>query len=204
MKRVILIGAGGYFSAVVDSIKTSTEYEIVGVTDPVVKGLQSGVKVIGDDSVLEKVYNDGVKYAFVTVGGVGDYTLRNRLINLACDIGFSFVNVIDKTASIAENVTLGQMVYVGKNAAINPGVTVGDFSIINTAAVVEHGCKIGSYCHIAPAAALAGDITIENHVHIGINATLLQGISIGEGSIVGAGSTVLHNVLPGKKVYGVV
>lgn len=204
MKKIVLIGAGGYFSAVVDSIKTSTNYDVVGVTDPMCKGLQSGIKVLGDDSVLEELYNEGVKYAFVTVGGVGDYTLRNKLIDMVRHIGFSFVNVIDKTAVIAENVNLGEMVYIGKNAVINPNVSIGDFSIINTSAVVEHGCKIGSYCHVAPAAALAGDIVVEDYVHIGINATLIQGIRIGCGSIIGAGSTVIHNVMPGKKVYGVV
>ena len=204
MEKVVLIGAGGYFSAVVDSIKTSTNYEIVGVTDPICKETNNGVKVLGDDTVLEKVFDLGVKNAFVTVGGVGDYTLRNKLIGMVEKIGFSFVSIIDKTAVIADGVKIGKMVYVGKNVTINPNVTIGDYSIINTAAVVEHGCKIGKYCHIAPASAIAGDVKIADNVHIGINSTIIQGISIGEKSIVGAGSTVIHDVLPNKIVYGIV
>lgn len=206
--KIVFIGAGGYFRGVIDSFFTSyrDKYNVVGITDPSVdKGtLIENIPVLGDDSILQQLYDSGVRYAHITVGSVGDCTLRKKLIKRAKDIGFELISIVDSSAIIAKGVKLGEMVYVGKGAIINNNVNIGDFCIMNTGCIIEHGCRIGDFVHIAPGAVLVGDISVGNNSHIGLNASLLQGIKVGKNVIVGAGSTVLRNIEDGETVVGVV
>ena len=202
--KVVLIGAGGYCSGVIDSIETSSDYEIYGITDPNVKGSFCGYPILGDDSVLTDVFNNGVRKAHITVGSVGRPDLRKKLVKMAERIGFELVSIIDITATVSASAKLGKMIYVAKKAIVNSLAEVGDYCIINTASVVEHGCRISNWVHIAPGATLAADIVVGESSHVGLNASILQGITIGRDVIVGAGSTVIRNVSDNKTVYGVV
>lgn len=204
--KVVLVGAGGFCSGVIDSIQKANEFEIVGITEPnkTAGELVCGVKVIGSDSKLKEIFESGTTKAFVTIGSIGNYSLRKRLIEYVKSIGFELISVVDPSSQVSSFVELGEMVYVGKNAVINSDVKIGNYAIINTSSVVEHGCSLGDYVHVAPASSLAGDIDIGPGTHVGINATIIQGLTIGKDCMIGAGSTVLGNVENDATVYGIV
>lgn len=206
MKKVVLIGGGGYCSGVIDSLNKMGGYQIVGITDPIKeKGtLFCNVPVLGDDSCLNDIFQSGACFAHITVGAIGDNTLREKLIKIALDIGFTLISIIDPSAKVSEFVKLGEMIYIGKNAVINSDVEIGNYCIVNTSSVVEHGCRLGDFVHAAPSSAMAGDVRIGDNTHIGINATIIQGIRIGNYCMIGAGSTILRDISSSEKVYGVV
>lgn len=204
MKKVVLIGAGGYCSGVIDSLKKMNQYEIAGITDPVKKGTLCGAQILGTDDELERLYCEGIQYAHVTVGSIGDPSLRRKLVKKAKTIGFELISIIDPTSIISEFTTLGEMIYVAKNAVINSNVSIGNYCMINTGCIVEHGCILEDFVHIAPGAVVAGDVHIGENSHVGLNASILQGIHINPNVIIGAGSVVLGDVLSEKTVYGVV
>ena len=203
-EKIVLIGSGGYCSGIIDSIERGNLFSIYGITDPAVRGTFCGYPVLGDDSVLQSVFDSGIKKAFVTIGSVGVPALRKKMVRMAKEIGFELVSVIDPSASVATRANLGEMIYVGKQAVINSFVDIGDFCIINTGSIVEHGSNISDWVHIAPGAVVAGDVVVGDSSHIGLNATVLQGVTIGHDVVVGAGSTVIRNVSDNKTVYGVV
>ena len=203
-EQIVLIGAGGYCSGIIDSIETSNQYDIYGITDPVVTGTFCGYPILGNDSVLKDVFDSGIRKAHITVGSVASPSLRKKLIKMAEEIGFELVTIIDKTAVLASRIKLGKMAFIAKRAIINSLATIGDYCIINTAAVIEHGCKIDNWVHIAPGAVLAADISVGHSSHIGLNASIKQGVTIGSNVIVGAGSVVIRDVPNNKIVYGVV
>lgn len=204
MEKIVLVGAGGYCSAVIDSILNEGKYEIAGITDPVKKKSWYGFPVLGTDDILSQLYENGIRKAHITVGSIAKPNKRKELANLLENIGFELVTVIDPSAQIARGVELGKMVYVGKRAIINAMVNIGDYCMINTGAIVEHGCKIENWVHLAPGSTLAADITIGDSSHIGVGATVLQGLTIGHDTVVGAGSVVIRDVASNKTVYGVV
>lgn len=204
MEKIILLGAGGYCSGVLDSLKKMHMYQVVGITDPISQGNVHGIPIVGNDEILQNIYASGVHNAHITVGTVGNPKVRQKLVKLAQNIGFNLVSIIDPTAILSEYVNYGEMVYIGKKAIINSDVFIGDYCMINTASIVEHGCRLGNFVHIAPGAVIAGDVIIGNNTHIGLNSSILQGIKIEENVIVGAGSTVIRNVTKNKTVYGIV
>lgn len=204
MKKIVLVGAGGHALSVIDSIQSNREYEIVGITDLgyVVGEKILGYEVIGNDAILKSVFDSGVKYAFVTVGSIGNTSLRKELFCILKDIGFIIPAIVNTSSNIGSDVWLGEGVYVGKNTVVSLKSTIGDMAIINTGSIIEHGCCIDEFTHIGPGAVICGDVKIGARTHVGANATVIQGVNIGDNSIIGAGSVVVHDV-PSKVIaYG--
>lgn len=204
MEDIILIGGGGHCRSVLDSIRSGGLYNAVGIVDFKDKkgSLMDGLEVIGSDEDLEKLYEGGIKYAFITLGSVGSPQKRRGLYKLVKNIGYAIPAVIDKSAILADSVSIGEGSYIGKGAILNSNVTVGDMAIINTGAVIDHDCSIGDFAHIATGASMSGGVTIESDVHIGTGASVIQEIKIGEGSLIGAGAVVVRSIGKRKKAYG--
>lgn len=204
MQDIILIGGGGHCKSVIDSISKTKEYNILGILDlPDKVGEEIlGIKIIGTDDQLEYYYKKGVRHAFLTIGSIGDSTLRKRLYFVASDIGYFFPNIIDKTAIISEKIQIGHGNFISKGAIINSDTVIGYNCIINTGAVIEHDCYIGDFCHIGPGSTLSGNVKIGCNTHIGANTTIIQNINVGENTIVGAGSVVVKDIDSNKKAYG--
>ena len=204
MNKIVLVGAGGHALSVIDSIQSNGEYEIVGITDAgaVVGEKVLDYEVIGNDAILNSVFDSGVKYAFVTVGSIENTSLRKKLFCMLKDIGFIIPAIVDTSSNIGSDVWLGEGAYVGKNTVVNTKSIIGDMAIINTGAIIEHCCSIDEFTHIGPGAVICGDVKIGARTHVGANATVIQGVIIGDNSMIGAGSIVVKNV-PSKVIaYG--
>jgi len=203
-KKIILIGGGGHCKSVSDSINQENEYEIVGITDIKTKiGKKiNGVNIIGTDKVLEEIYKSGIKKAVISLGSIGDVSLRTKLYLFAKKIGFSFPIIIDKTAILAENIEIGEGVFIGKGVIINTGTRIGRGAIINTGSIIEHDCEIGDFVHIAPGCVLSGTVKIGNYTHVGTNSTVIQNTIIGENTVIGSGSNVIISIGSNTVAYG--
>ena len=205
-KKIVLIGGGGHCKSVLDTLLRNKEYDEIIITDyDITAGTKiCGCEVIGNDDLLPKLLENGFLDAFITVGSIKSTALRRRLFNLACQIGFNIVNIIDRSAVISEYSKFGKGVFVGKYSVINADAQIGNCAIINTGAIVEHECSIGDFAHVSVGSKLCGNVTIENDSFIGAGSTVIQGITVGKDSIIGAGSIVIKNVEEGSVRYGVV
>lgn len=194
MEDIVLLGFGGHAKSVVDTIEKQKQYHIVGFTDKSKDKIYKGYRVIGDDDDLEKIFQSGVKNAFVTIGYLGDSDIRKQLYYRLRDIGYQVPAIIDDTAAIAEDAVIGEGTYVGKNAVINSDAAVGNMCIINTGAIVEHDCNVGDFSHIAVGAVICGMSKVGTETLVGANATILQCVEVGNKVKVGAGTVVLEKV----------
>lgn len=201
-----MLGAGGHCLSVLDSLLSSYDYQEIGIIDKdnLKQGITQilGVPILGSDEDLEQLYKEGYRAAFVTVGGVGDISIRERLFNRLKVLGFQLPNIIDKTSVVSSFASLGEGVYVGKRAVINASAVIGSMAIINTSSIVEHECRVGDYVHIAPGSVVCGNVCIEQGAHIGAGSVIRQGIHIGEMALVGCGSAVVGDIPAHKIAYG--
>lgn len=206
MQNILLIGFGGHCKSIIDSIENSGIYKIYGIIDIKDKIGQSykGYKVIGTDYDLEYFYNKGLKNIFICIGYMGNSNIRNILYKKIKKIGFNIPNIIDKTAILANNVELGEGIFIGKRAVLNADVKIDNMAIINTGAIIEHESYVGEFSHISIGAILCGNVNVKENVFIGANSTVIHSVDINKNSIIGAGSTVIKNVLENSKCYGVV
>lgn len=203
-KRILLIGGGGHCKSVLDSLLELNEYSEIGIVDKKENLGKSvmGVPVVGCDDNLPALFRDGYRYAFVTVGSIGNPTLRIKLFNLLSEIGYEIPVIIDGSAKVSKHAKIEQGAFVGKQSIINAGALIQKGAIINSGSIVEHDCQIGAFSHIAPGAVLGGEVVVGEHSHIGLNATVKQQIHIGSNSIIGMGSVVLQNIDSKTMAYG--
>lgn len=205
-KNLVLLGGGGHCKSVLDTLLKTNEYSEIVITDPHISiGSEiMGCKVVGDDRMLPQLYENGFTHAFITTGSIGYSNPRAKLVHMAEAIGFDFPIVIDPSAVIADEVTIGSGTYVGKNAIINSEAKIGNHCIINTGAIIEHESEIGDFCHISTGSILCGGVTVGKDSFIGAGTTVIQCVTIGSNAVVGAGSTVLSDVEDHVRTYGVV
>lgn len=203
MKKIVLIGAGGHCKVIIDIIKSMGEYEIVGITDKRSNASVLGIPIIGNDSALSEIYNDGVKCAFVCIGALNNINNRNIIYNKLKDTGFVIPVLVHKTAIISEfsHVDKGTCVMAG--AIINAGATIGENCIINTGSVIEHDCKIENNTHISPNVSIGGGVSIGFNCHIGIGSSVIHQKTIGNNVTIGAGSVVIENIADNLLAVGV-
>lgn len=194
--EIVLVGGGGHAKVVIDAIKSTGKFSIYGITDSLLpKGTSVlDVKVIGRDTELPKVFKKGVKYAFISVGSIGDCTVRKRIADNLEKIGFRLPVIVHPKAVVAEDVKLGGGTFVAAGAVINPGTKIGKNAIINTSSSIDHDCEIGDFVHIAPGVTLSGGVKIKDGAHIGTGASIIQKITVGEKVLVKAGDVIKRDV----------
>lgn len=202
-RKILLLGAGGHCMSVLDSLMALDQYTDIAIIDKSNNTSNIlGVPVIGVDDDLERLYEEGYTDAFITVGSLGDTSIRRKLYNKIKDIGFNIPNIIDNSSIVSKFVSIGEGNYIGKNAVINVGASIGNCTLINTSSTIEHECTINDFVHISPGSVLCGNVIIEADTHIGAACVIRQGLSIGYNTIIGLGSVVVSNINSNTMAYG--
>lgn len=195
-EKVLILGAGGHAKVVIDTIEQD-KFEIIGLIDSNEKHLHEnvhGIEIIGCDKNLNHFYPQKAGCAFVAIGHMGQYQVRNKIFTILENIGYKLINVIHFSSIIAPSVQLGKGNLILPQTVLNAEVIVGNNNIINTGTIVEHEVSIGNGVHLAPGSTICGGGTISDNVFVGAGSVIIQGISIGKNSIIGAGSVVLSDI----------
>ncbi len=198
MDKLILIGAGGYAKAVLDSYDFYN-YEMSGFLDEF-KQLDRhlGYPVLGKS--LDDIKDaDSYKY-FVSIG---NNIQRKIWYDRLTERGLKIINVIDHSAIVSKNAVVGNGCYIGKLAIINSHAEIRDNCIVNTKALVEHGCLVESHANISTNSILNGDVHVGIGSYIGSSSVVNGQLSIGNWAVVGSGAVVTHEVTSGDVVVGI-
>ena len=199
--KILLIGGGGHCRSVIDTIVSAGQYREIGIVDEKTDNTL-GFPVVGKDADLPRLLDQGWTHAFVSLGSIGNPTVRKKLYNIIQEIGFKVPTIVDPSAVIARNVNLAEGVFVGKRVIVNANASIGMAAILNSGAIIEHDCQIGEFVHISPGAILCGNVQVDHDAHVGAGAVVKQQIHIGAKALIGAGSVVLQDI-PAKTVaYG--
>lgn len=206
IRKVVGIGAGGHAKVVLEILRFRKELDIVGLLetprDPA-KSEVLGLPILGDDNELPRLWQEGVRYAFIGVGGAGDNAPRARIFQRLKDMGFQVIPAVHPDALVSPSAVLGEGIVIMAGAIINAAARIGDDVIINTGAIVEHDCVVGSHVHVAPASCMGGGVTIGERAHIGLGASLLPRVRIGERVVIGAGAVVTRDIPSDSVAMGV-
>jgi len=206
MIQVVGLGAGGHAKVVIEILQINGEYEVIGLLDPnssLWKTKVLGVPVLGDDNLIPELYDQGLRYAFIGLGTVGNSRPRRQLYQKARQHKLEIARAVHPQAWISPSAQVGYGPTIMAGAAINADVRLGDNVIVNTGAIVEHDCIIKDHVHIATGAHLAGAVHVGEGAHIGLGASVLQGVQIGNNAIVGSGAVVVKNVPDDVTVVGI-
>jgi sugar O-acyltransferase (sialic acid O-acetyltransferase NeuD family) len=201
-KSVILVGGGGHARVLIASLRRLGA-TIVGcvVADPQCE-IVPGVPVLGNDDALDELDRD----AMLLVNGIGSLRPGSRRVETFERLsarGWTFASVIDPTATVAEDCSVGEGLQIMAGSVVQPGVRIGRGVVINTRVGVDHDCRLDDHVHLAPGVTLSGGVTVGAEAHLGTGAVVIEGRRIGSGALVAAGSVVVRDVLSGTMVMGV-
>lgn len=197
---VVLIGGGGHAKVIIDILRYSPQYNIVGICDRNSEGVE-GVPVIGTDEILPDLYTQGVNSAFICIGA--NQKRRWELYQQLKQLGYSLPVLKHPNCIVSKNVQIGEGTCIMPGAIINSGAKLREMVIVNTGSIIEHDCIIGENSHISPRTCLCGGVNVGAHTHIGAGSVVNPAISIGGSVVVGSGSVVIRNVKDEVTVIGV-
>lgn len=146
MKRLIILGAGGYGHTVADiaeQLGYSTQFLDDSIPD---YPLSSFIDFIGD----------GTEF----IPAFGNNEFRMEWCDHITQAGGQLATLIHPTAYVSPKATISRGTVILPYATINTGVTVKQGCIINCGAIVDHGCVIEDGVHIC----LGAIVKAENHI----------------------------------------
>lgn len=204
MKRLVIIGAGGFGREVLQWAKASPafrrEWEIAGFLDDRADALAAfpgiGLSVLGDT----RTYQPRADECFICA--VGKPRLRSELRKRFKEKGALFTRVIHPDTTIGRNVELGEGVILCPRVVLTCDLAIGANTALNISTAVGHDAVIGADCQLSSFCDITGYVSLEDRVFMGSRATVIPGKRVGEDAVVGAGSVVIGNVPPEVTVFG--
>ena len=197
--KVIIVGYGGHSHVVIESL-LDLGIELYGYLDKIEKKNNPfGLTFLGDENnFLDQKKSHNYNYIIT----VGDNKIRNKISKKFLSKKINLINIIDPSALLSKNISIGNGNFISKNVVINYGVKLKNYIIINSSSIIEHHSTINSGVHIGPGAIILGNVTVGRGSLIGANCTIKEGVKIGKNVIIGAGSVIIKDIEDGKKVVG--
>jgi len=209
VKQIAIYGGGGFARELAWLVQTCNEkskiYQVVCFIDD---NLESHNKILNDIPVmgLNETYKRFPNAS--VIGGIGTPQIRQRLMEKAAAMGFSFETIIhprtEKSGWI--KIDVGTVICAGNILTTN--IVLGKHVQINLDCTVGHDVIIKDYATLAPGVHISGCIHLGERVYIGTGAVIINGtqekpIIIGDDAIIGAGACVTKSVPAGETVVGV-
>ena len=167
MKRLVILGSGGYGKTVEDIVLSANMYdEIVFLDDG-----SKDARVAGKCADFEKYISTDTHF----YPAFGNNPLRIKWMDTILDAGGFVPTIVHPQTYVSRNAVIGQGTVVLPNATVNTTAVIGRGCIVNFGAVVDHdvvigegvhlclNCAVKAYNHIPPYSKIeAGKIILNN------------------------------------------
>lgn len=201
MRKIVVLGAGGYARQVVWALERAGDSSIVGMVDETL----SHPKVTDGISIFRSVpeIEDAIGHnEFELICGVGSQDIRARWVDDHSD-SHVFTSVIDPSAMISPDATVGTNVVILGNSVCSILSTIEDHANINWFCLISHHVHVGAYTNISSGVKLTGRVKVGRNCDIGTNATVIPKCRIGDNVVVGAGAVVTRDLPDNVTAVGV-
>ena len=206
MKKLVLIGAGGFGREVAASViriinKYKPTYEFLGFLDDGPQfhegDMIDGYPWLGNRSWILDHKDD----VFCTCT-VGDARVKGSIQEELTRKGVRFETLVGYNTYIApfSEVGPGCVFYGDIKISVNCKIGAGVF--VSNDVNIGHDVTIGDYTVIMPNCGISGCCKIGREVNIGGHAFIIPGKKVGDGARIAAGSIVFSNVKAGTTVLG--
>lgn len=204
MKNVLIIGASGHGSVILDAIEKSAAYNVIGFIDSYKPkgGRINGYEILGAISDIPVLMEK-----FDIIGGIiaiGDNWTRKKVAERISKLApsFQYIRVIHPSAVVGKDVTIGRGTVLMPGAVVNANASIGNHCIINTNSSLGHDGRMENYSSLASGVALGGNCYVGRFTAISLGARVIENITILEHTVVGAGSLVLSDIPSNVLAYG--
>ncbi len=202
---IVIIGAGGFATEVVDVIESCNEesnsYNLLGFIVDQQYGTPGtyicDFPILGDLSWLE---NRARKVSAFCA--IGSSHLRFQIIQRAAKIGCDFSNLIHPAAVVTKKIDFGTGIIICAGCILTNQIIIGDHVHINLSCTIGHAAVIHQFVTLAPGVHISGNVNIDDGTYIGTGVNIIENKKIGHWAIIGAGATIIQDVIPNTTVVG--
>ena len=152
MKKLLILGAGGYGKTVAD-VAAQLGYDEIRFLDD----SRTGENILGKCEDFLR-FADEVTDIYPAFGHNGN---RMKWLDIFMKNGLSIPTLIHPRAYVSPTAKLGAGTVVLPMAVVNTGVTVKEGCIINIGALIDHDTVIEAGCHLAPGAIVKAENRIK-------------------------------------------
>lgn len=147
MKRLIILGSGGYGHTVAD-VAHQLGYSTIVLDD-------------ADSAHPLSTFSSFINESTSFIPAFGNNAFRMEWINRIEESGGKVATLIHPTAYVSPTATIFPGTVILPHAIVNTDVVVGRGCIINLGAIVDHGCILEEGVHICLGAIVKGENRIE-------------------------------------------
>ncbi|MBR4580610.1 MAG: NeuD/PglB/VioB family sugar acetyltransferase [Lachnospiraceae bacterium] len=207
MKKIVLIGAGGFGREVASIIEVLNSakptYELLGFLDD---GTQyhEGVLINGYPWLGKHDWILQHKEDIVCTCSIGNPEIKARIQKELTEQGAVFETIVAAGGFgyIAPYTEIGPGCVFYGGVTISVNCKIGAGVLMNQMVNIGHDTTIGDFTNIMPFSGISGNCKVGEKVNIGGHAFIIPGKKIGDGATVAAGSIVFSNVKAGTTVLG--
>lgn len=200
MKRVLIIGAGGFGREVLAWARAAFDCREYGFLDDNPQAAEDK-RLRAPVVATLKAYEPRADDAFLCA--VGNPMLRRSMSRTIKERGGRFQTLIHPTALVAEGAAIGEGVLVCPFALVSVDARIGEGAAVYYHSSVDHDAVVGPWTQISAHCDITGGAVLGEAVFMGSHATVLPRVKVGDGAIIGAGAVVNRDVAAGTKVMGV-
>ena len=196
MKKIALIGAGGFGREVAGLINTinekNEEWDFIGFFDD--------VKNIGYENEYGKVLGrikdlNSYPESLAVVVAIAKPSAIEVIVKSIKSSNIYFPNLIAPNVIFFDknNISLGRGNIISFGCSISCNVHIGNFNILNCYILIGHDTKIGDYNAIMPSTNISGNVTMGERNFLGVSSVILEKLTIGNDTTIGANSLIFRN-----------
>lgn len=169
---------------------TSWGYEFLGFIDD------------NKAEVLGKIVEYRPRKEEVFICAIAKPSTRIKICKMLENLGAHFINLIHPTAIVhskilSKGVVISPFVYVANQ------VVLGDHVFLNTFSSIGHDVEVGEGSNISSHCDLTGHVKVGKEVFMGSHSCVIPKKVISDNAVIGAGSAVVKNVPAFSTVMGV-
>lgn len=203
MSELILIAASGLAREVLAMVRSSGQYDVVGLLDD--DREMAGVTV--DGAPVLGTIDDAAKYthAFILVC-LGSGKAREMVVERLRVMGLHearYATAIDPSVHYPEGCRIGRGSILLRNVTLTASVTLGSHVVAMPSVTFTHDDEVADFATFAAGVSLGGGVRIGRAAYLGMNSGVRERTSVGAYATVGMGAAVLSNVPDGETWVGV-
>ena len=179
MKRLIFVGASGYFLELFEYISKDiannriSNLSIYGVLDDKKPSQTLPCSYLGN------IENYEIQPEDIFIIAIGNVLHREKLFTVLKNKGACFYTYKHPTAIVSASADIGQGTIICPYTIINASAIVGENVSLNVNVSIGHEATVGSHTVVSPYAALNGNASIGKQSFIGSRSTVFPSISVG-------------------------
>jgi len=195
---VVIFGTGDFGEVARYFFTHDSPYRVAGFTadrEYIESDEKNGLPVVPFDTI-EETFPPETYALFVAVGYRDVNKLRAEAYEAAKARGYELVSYVHSSATVAENVDIGENTFLFEDQTVQPFVDIGDNVVLWSGNHIGHHSTIRDHCFVTSHVVVSGNCLVEPYSFLGVNATLIDEVTVGERTVVGAGATIVGNTQP--------